>query len=243
MDPSHAVAAAQPGIPALHNDCVAHGRRAILPSDPLRRHPGRSTLAADDAKHQGNPSMTFMSRLAAAFCLSVAAVGLPQVASANPGDCNAQASAPWAAAGSGYQAEALTHGKTCDMSVAVIIVRGPDGTPIFVSAHNARDVMVLAGMASAADMEAALKVWIDQSDGVLSTTGKLPEWAQGQDQPSLGEFPFMPEPEIDRETYATIRADNTPLFCFVQGMESVACAVLVPADGVMYKVGLQLFPG
>jgi hypothetical protein len=56
------------------------------------------------------------------------------------------------------------------------------------------------------------------------------------------EFPFYLEPEWnDRVGYEELRARNAPMYCYVQGMESLACLAL--QDGQLYKIGVQSFPG
>ena len=59
--------------------------------------------------------------------------------------------------------------------------------------------------------------------------------------PRSGEFPFYPEPYYDRSGYEVLRQSDVPLFCYVQGMESIACVAL--ENGRMEKVGVQSFPG
>jgi hypothetical protein len=46
---------------------------------------------------------------------------------------------------------------------------------------------------------------------------------------------------VDRDSYEQVRVAKVPVFCYVQGMESLACVVL--KDGGMSKIGLQTFPG
>ena len=77
----------------------------------------------------------------------------------------------------------------------------------------------------------------------FKSTGDLPEWKKGAEAPSpLGEFPFYPDQGVDQETYAKIRAEKQAVFCYVQGMESMAC-VAIARDGTATKVGVQTFPG
>jgi hypothetical protein len=51
----------------------------------------------------------------------------------------------------------------------------------------------------------------------------------------------MPAEGIDKAYWDQLKADNLDTFCFVQGGESMKCAVL--RDGQMEEIGLQLFPG
>jgi hypothetical protein len=75
----------------------------------------------------------------------------------------------------------------------------------------------------------------------MATTKALPEWKAKDDFPINGEFMFYVEEGIDRAAYDVIRKADLPMYCFVQGMESVACLVL--QDGGLFKVGVQSFPG
>jgi hypothetical protein len=58
----------------------------------------------------------------------------------------------------------------------------------------------------------------------------------------LGEFPFYPEEGMDQVTYEQIRAEKQKIFCYVQGMESIAC-VAISKNGAATKIGVQTFPG
>jgi hypothetical protein len=91
----------------------------------------------------------------------------------------------------------------------------------------------------AASMEAALNEWIwtPTSEG---RTGDLGDWAEGEPGPG-GEFPFLPEEWISREDYLQLRKDNLPVFCHVQGRESLACYQL--KNNALEKIGVQAFPG
>ncbi len=75
----------------------------------------------------------------------------------------------------------------------------------------------------------------------MQTSAALPDWPANADGPQSGEFPFYPEAGYDRESYMTLRANDLPLFCYVQGMESMGC--LAAADGEVTKIGVQSFPG
>ena len=75
----------------------------------------------------------------------------------------------------------------------------------------------------------------------MATTAALPEWPASAEAPQSGEFPFYPDDGVDREAYATLRTQNLPLFCYVQGMESLRCVAF--NQGEIGSVGLQLFPG
>jgi hypothetical protein len=63
----------------------------------------------------------------------------------------------------------------------------------------------------------------------------------GAEHPVNGEFPFYPEPGVDRDYYEKARALRAPVFCYVQGMESMSFVALI--EGGMVKLGVQSFPG
>ena len=102
--------------------------------------------------------------------------------------------------------------------------------------------MVLAPARDPEAMREVLAEWIDPaSNTTLQTSSALPEWPANAQAPQNGEFPFYPEEGYDRAAYNTLRANNLPLLCYVQGMESVACLAL--GDGELTKIGVQTFPG
>ena len=75
------------------------------------------------------------------------------------------------------------------------------------------------------------------------STADLPAWAEGAEYPVLGDFAFYPEEGIDRATYTKVRDSKAPIFCYVQGMESMACVVKDAENGGFFKLGVQTFPG
>jgi hypothetical protein len=101
--------------------------------------------------------------------------------------------------------------------------------------------MPLAGARTSAEMEAALADWINSSNSTMATTSALPDWPENASGPQNGEFPFYADAAYDRAAYMTLRQSDAPLFCYVQGMESMACLAL--AGGTLDKVGVQAFPG
>ena len=119
-------------------------------------------------------------------------------------------------------------------------VRGPDGSPQWIDAMKASDLMTFVDVKTTSAMKAALNEWIAQG-GPLRTAGDLPPWPPGAQQPASGEFPFYPEEGVDRDYYEKARAARAPLFCYVQGMESMSCVAII--EGGMVKLGVQSFPG
>jgi hypothetical protein len=98
-----------------------------------------------------------------------------------------------------------------------------------------------AGVKTRAEMVKALSDWLAQ-DHMFKSSADLPPWGPSDEAPKSGEFPFYPEAGVDREGYEQIRAQKLPVFCYVQGMESLAC-LTVNREGQVDKVGVQLFPG
>lgn len=178
--------------------------------------------------------------IAAAFGL--AACSPAEEAENLAASCDARAAVPWEAGGAQYSVEAATTGPDCARSVATLVIRDGSGVPLYADVHMSEHVMVLAPARDAAAMETALREWADPAGNTtMQTSSALPEWPANAEGPQNGEFPFYPEAGYDRDSYNTLRANNLPLFCYVQGMESMACVAL--ADGQLSKIGVQTFPG
>jgi hypothetical protein len=162
-------------------------------------------------------------------------------ADAAPG-CSASASRVWTPAGGrSYRTEAFSNGGKCASAVVTIAVRGPDGTVLWADGAPGAHVMTFAGVKTRVEMVKALSDWLSQ-DHMFKSSADLPPWGPNDEAPKSGEFPFYPEAGVDREGYEQIRAQKLPVFCYVQGMESLAC-LTVTREGQMEKVGVQLFPG
>jgi hypothetical protein len=156
--------------------------------------------------------------------------------------CNASAAAPWRPlSGAEFTIEAVSFGPDCARAVATLVIRNAAGEVLWAEAHESRFVMTLAEVRDADAMQAALAEWIEPSNNAYATTAALPDWPLNSDAPAGGEFPFYPGPELPRDAYLALRARGTPVFCYVQGMESLACLAL--DDGAMTKIGVQTFPG
>lgn len=164
----------------------------------------------------------------------------PQAADAG---CVVSASTPWRPlSGTEFTVESGTIGADCAKAVATIVVRNVQGEVLWSEAYPTEYVMVLAPAHDPEAMRAALAEWIaPESNTTLQTTGALPEWPANADQPQNGEFPFYPNEGVDRDSYNAIRTADTPMYCYVQGMESVNCLAL--RDGALESVGAQSFPG
>ena len=156
--------------------------------------------------------------------------------------CDARAVSEWAAEGASYSIEATSVGPDCERAVATLIIRDSSGRPLFANAHLSAQVMTLAAARAPAAMQGALAEWIDPAaNSTMAGSGALPDWPANADAPANGEFPFYPALGYDRAGYEDLRAANAPLFCYVQGMESLACVAL--RDGRIEEIGVQTFPG
>lgn len=155
--------------------------------------------------------------------------------------CDARAASTWAAAGGDLHVEATTTGPDCARAVATLVIRDASGAPLYAEAHVATHVMVLADAGDRAAMQTALAEWVRSDNATYATTSALPDWPANAEGPVSGEFPFMPAEGTDRALYQELRQGNTPVFCYVQGMESLACVTL--RNGGVEHIGLQLFPG
>ncbi|MBL8557278.1 MAG: hypothetical protein JNM47_01040 [Hyphomonadaceae bacterium] len=161
------------------------------------------------------------------------------------GACAATATHVWRPIGAGasYTITGAAAGATCNTGEAVITVRNAAGKVLLSQGGYDVGVMantVFAMAVSPESLKASLADWVSSAHAE-DATGQLPEWKAGEDQPVSGEFPFYPEEGMTQARYAAIRAANTPMYCFVQGGESMACYAV---DGdTLTKVGLQSFPG
>ena len=156
--------------------------------------------------------------------------------------CSASASTPWQVGDTAFTVEASTSGPGCERAVATLTIRGADGTPAWTQSHITAQVMTLANARDTPAMEAALAEWIDPANNTtMQTSSALPDWPENADGPVSGEFPFYAEPAYARESYLELRAANAPLYCYVQGMESMAC---IAYSNVSFdRIGVQTFPG
>lgn len=159
------------------------------------------------------------------------------------GGCDARAVSEWVAGDARFSLEATTVGPDCARAVATLVVRDSSGAPAYAQAHVAAHVMTLAPAADPGAMQAALAEWIEVSNNTaMTTTAALPEWPANAQSPESGEFPFyVDDAWNDRAGYEELRAGARPMFCYVQGMESLACLALFRDQ--LEKIGVQSFPG
>jgi hypothetical protein len=156
--------------------------------------------------------------------------------------CAAQASRSWdVGADRALTVEVFTAGPSCANATATLVIRDPDGVPIWADAFIVPFNFMLRDATSAAEMTAALERWIDPAESTMHSTAALPAWAPDANNPGE-EFPFVPSQTYGyREDYESLRAEDRPLLCLVSGGESMLC--LVYGDGWIDEVGHQSFPG
>jgi len=151
--------------------------------------------------------------------------------------CPATASGVWES----LRLEASAFGADCDEAQATITIRNNAGEALWSQIHPAGQNFTLAGAESVEDMQRRLNEWINPPGAARDSTGDLPEWPANADSPADGEFPFYVEEGVDRRTYEALRQRDAPMFCYTQGMESLACLAL--EEGRLTKIGVQSFPG
>jgi hypothetical protein len=164
--------------------------------------------------------------------------------------CAMRAQAPWTRAGDGWRVVGDAKGADCPNAEVTIYLVDPAGGVARTDTFKAADLRAVFGDAAEkpamdrASMSAALSAWIAPNDDQLfKHTGDLPPWATARSEPAGagGEFPFRPEEGTSRAAYEKQRAANLPMFCYVQGAESMRCVVV--EKGVLRSIGLQSFPG
>jgi hypothetical protein len=167
-------------------------------------------------------------------------------------DCSATVSRKWnISKKTNFLVEASSLGPDCKRAVVVIVVRDGEGEAKYSLSMAAKDNAVFSNLADTRvtginDMRTSLATWLDA--GLSSNKNRLSkflEWKAGTDGPAEtppAEFPFTVSSEISRATYEAWRKQNVPVYCFVQGMESMRCVVLTK-EGTINEVGIQSFPG
>jgi hypothetical protein len=171
----------------------------------------------------------------------------PVAAEGAAGACSATASMDWApVAGASYRIEGSAAGPACNEGTATLTVKDGAGKTLYTGQHEIAPMAntVFAEATTPEKLGAALTEWIDPAGSTqMRTTRALPDWPRGADGPVSGEFPFYPEEGMNRDAYLRLRAQDKPLYCFVQGGESMQCFALDVAAGTLTPVGLQTFPG
>jgi hypothetical protein len=167
----------------------------------------------------------------------------PALIVAEPGAaCAARADAAWAGGGgTTFTVEARSSGDECATAKVTLTIRASDGATAYEQRFQTDQVMTLADAESVDDMRRRLGEWITPPGAQMDSTGDLPAWVEGAAHPVAEEFPFYPEDGVTREAYEALRGEDRAMFCYVQGMESMAC--LAMHEGALTKIGVQSFPG
>ena len=161
-----------------------------------------------------------------------------------PGDaCPARVHGQWEPEGNAgpFSIDAYTDGPSCAQAAATIVMRDPEGEVAYSDTYPARHVFTLADAKTLGEMNSALSGWISEGSESFASTADLPEWKEGEHAPEGGEFPFIPEEFYDQPDYERLRASAAPVYCYVQGLESMACLAI--DHGALMKIGFQVFPG
>ncbi len=163
-------------------------------------------------------------------------------------NCEAMAKAPWASAKKyDFTLEAHAVGPDCAKSAVVLLVLDNKGVVQWSTTRLAyQNAMFQEGTTDNATMKAALAAWLSQGLETKPRTAKdLPEWKVGKDQAERdgdGEFGFFAGDEVSPDFYRSVREENQPLFCFVQGIESTSCIAAAGPQSI-YEIGGFTFPG
>lgn len=158
--------------------------------------------------------------------------------------CAADARGAWRSGPVAFTVEAYSFGSVCSRATATLVIRRSDGEPVYADVFFHDRNFAFLDATTPAKVRAALRAWIDQSDPSFRSTHQLPPWDNAQGMPASGEFPFYPEEaHATPEAWEALRKRRAPMFCFIQGMESVACLVYDSTSGQMEKIGAQSFPG
>ncbi|WP_417692807.1 hypothetical protein [Roseibium sp.] len=138
-------------------------------------------------------------------------------------------------------ARASTFGD-CTAPAITLTVFDQETSVVWSSVHMAADLFGFDMATDSTGMQSALEGWL--SDMTRSgVSGDLPAWPEGLSAPDSGEFPFYVEDGVSQALYSEIRAENRPMVCYVQGMESQRCLLRHPTTKEFQVIGVQSFPG
>lgn len=147
-----------------------------------------------------------------------------------------------------YVLQAAATGDRCEGGPIEISLKTRRGAPVWRFQTSA-DVMFLSqDVKNRADMAEALEEWVAPPSLGLTRTIDLPSWRSGRSGPGTGreEFPFYPAEGITRARYEALRKRSLPMFCPVQGLESLVCLALDETGDKgpeVVTLGYQSFPG
>jgi hypothetical protein len=146
-----------------------------------------------------------------------------------PATCGVVAVSPWASAGEGYRAQAMTDGETCATASLSLALVAPSGRAIFEREYSGVSaVRRFYGVPGPTEMQRELESWIAPADTKPAVTTALPEWPAGAGAPQA----FEPADGITVEAWATLRAAARPVFCFDEDPGYQTCLVLGAGDDV-----------
>ncbi|MEL6318485.1 MAG: hypothetical protein AAFR16_12715 [Pseudomonadota bacterium] len=193
------------------------------------------------------PDLRAAAAIAAVLSLGAGALpaGAENAEDPAPNGCPASSSVDWRAedgdAVAVFAVAAHARGPSCADAAILLTMRDPAGRLATTAAFDPRLLFDFGAPETPEQMVEALTRWLlEPGDGGAADV--LPEWAEGAEQPG-GEFPFFPEPWIDRSLYEALRALNAPLFCVIQGGESSGCYAADVEAGRIDYIGAQSFPG
>lgn len=190
---------------------------------------------------------TLMAFIAAA---TLSACGAPAFKSAargafgfDGGPCGAFVRTPWTVTSFGaIDAEAHAKGR-CDNAAVSLALRDGQGRVYWSDSFASAQLFGFEDVINPDEMRESLREWITPPD-TFASTADLPRWRRGQATPVRnGEFPFIPHQAINRRAYNRIRRADLPMFCYVQGLESVFCVALSGDETGVIALGSQTFPG
>jgi hypothetical protein len=176
---------------------------------------------------------------------AIAYVGLVAGAHAK---CEAMAKAPWTSAKQfKFTLEAHAVGPSCADGAVVLLVIDDKGIVQWSTTRlSHQNAMFQEGVTDNASMTTALAGWLAQGLETKPQVAKdLPYWKLGKDQAERegdGEFGFFASPDVTRDFYISVRDENQPVFCFVQGIESTSCIEAAGPQNI-YELGGFTFPG
>jgi len=151
--------------------------------------------------------------------------------------CSGEETAPWLAAGKGYSITVVIDGPTCASAYGAIIIRRPDGLPIWSHSVAAQQstMFVLGEPQQLAD---SLKGLLQMMQGdrltdssPLFTTERLPEWRNGEKSPGCGWYA-----DVSQKQWNQWRAAKLPALVLMWGTEDESW-YLLNEDGEIHRAG------
>jgi hypothetical protein len=136
--------------------------------------------------------------------------------------------------------EAVSSGPKCQRARVVITIKNATGATLHRQTYRSDQVAGLSNARTTSQMRNELRNWITYR-GDETYHESLPNWRRGQARPDAREFPFYPADGVTQTQYMAIKTNRTPIYCYVQGIESLNCLVL--QGGALNPFGIQSFPG